>query len=115
MQFYGYFINQGVDIVNLNRAEFNNEKLLKRFLTSNEYKEYLLINNVRLKKEFIASRWAAKEAIIKALDRRLLMHHIEIYNNRDQPCCNFQNYLISLSISHETNYVVATALVVLAN
>ena len=114
MYFYGFYINQWVDIINVNRVEFNNDKLLQRFLTTKEYNDYQIINNLKLKKEFLAGRWAAKEAIIKAIEQKVLMHQLEIFNDRGQPCCAFRNYQISLSISHENDYVVATALVIAA-
>ena len=69
MYFYVFYINQGVDIINVNRVEFNNDKLLQRFLTTKEYNDYQIINNLKLKKEFLAGRWAAKEAIIQTSHR----------------------------------------------
>ncbi len=114
MYFYGFYISQGVDIISMDRVEFKNEKLLQRFLTSKEYNDYQLIVNPKLKKEFVAGHWAAKEAIIKALEKKVLMHQLEIFHEYGRPGCNLGNYQISLSISHENDYVVATALVVVA-
>ncbi|HOO74216.1 MAG TPA: 4'-phosphopantetheinyl transferase superfamily protein, partial [Tepiditoga sp.] len=53
----------GCDIVKIDRI---NEEISKKILSSEELKIYLKIDSEKRKKEYLAGRFAAKEAIIKA-------------------------------------------------
>ncbi len=55
-----------------------------------------------------AGRFAAKEAVIKASDKKCGMKNIEILNQRNsQPFVNRKNFLVS--ISHAADYAIAVA------
>lgn len=93
----------GVDIVEHDRV---NLKIAKRVLTDVEYEIFLSKKN---KVEYLASRFAAKEAIIKATDKKYGMLEIEITNSvNGKPNCNIKG--IELSISHENKNSIAFAI-----
>lgn len=93
----------GCDIVEHGRVKL---KLARIILTEKELIEFeSKVNQI----EYLASRFAAKEAIIKATNKKYLLNEIEIYNNLDgSPATNVEG--ITLSISHEKNYSIATAI-----
>lgn len=65
--------------------------------------------------EFICGRFAAKEAIIKALSSYENPHmlEIEILNNSNgEPIVSFKSYNVLVSISHEEKYTVAQAILI---
>lgn len=95
----------GTDIVENARV---NQKIAKRVLSEREYQIYSQKND-DLKNEYLASRFAAKEAIVKATNKRYSINQIEILNDENgKPFCNVEG--IELSISHENNYSVAFAI-----
>lgn len=61
----------GTDIVAISRLEsiYSNygDKFAKKILSTNELTKFGTINNYKKKIAYIATRWAAKEAIVKAL------------------------------------------------
>ncbi len=99
-------IGIGTDIVKHERV---NIKIAKRIFTTTEYSNYLAIND-DLKQEHVASRFAAKEAIVKATNKQYTINNIEILNlDSGKPyCSNIEG--IELSISHEKDYSVAFAI-----
>lgn len=103
-------IGVGCDIVKVSRV---NEQLAHKILSDEE--NILLINKPN-KKEFIAGRWAAKEAIIKALDIELGFKEISvIYAENGKPICNIEGYHIHLSISHESEYAISNCIITREN
>lgn len=112
----------GTDIIEINRvAKADIDKLSKRILTPNE-REFL-IKHKKNKLESLAGRFAAKEAVVKALGigigARCSFLDIEILNDASgipkvflskRVLSRFQGALIvHLSISHSDNYAIATA------
>ena len=93
----------GVDIVKISRFNNVTEHFINRILTSKEKEQYLTKEN---KAQFLATRFAAKEAYFKATQD---IHYLSIsILNQD----NGKPYVdskknIHLSISHEDEYVVA--------
>jgi holo-[acyl-carrier protein] synthase len=113
----------GLDIVELKRIEAisnRQEKFIDRILTANEKNKYLTLTN-RRRIEFLAGRFAAKEAYSKAvgtgIGKNLSFLDIEVANDR-----NGKPYIakplqerVHLSISHSTDYAVAQVIIELRN
>ena len=69
------------------------------------------IQTSQVRREFLAGRFSAKEAVVKALDVPKLVKDIEILNDENgKPYCTLEGYKIHISISHETEYSCAYAL-----
>lgn len=99
-------IGIGTDIIQNSRVD---EKIASRILTENEQAVYQSKHS-SLKQEYLASRFAAKEAIVKATNKQYPISKIEILNDEDgKPyCSNIPG--IELSISHERDYSIAFAI-----
>ena len=104
--------NVGIDIVEIDRLNKINDAFIRHVLSKDEIEIYNSYKNQR-QKEYLAGRFAAKEAIIKCLS------DIEIPNMRDicilnskngMPYVKYKEYNISISISHEKHYAVAIAI-----
>lgn len=93
----------GIDLVDHQRIKLI---LAKSILTKQELDVFGKHHN---QIEFLASRFAAKEAIIKATNKQYLYKDINIFNNEDGSIAtNINN--INLSISHEQNMSIAIAI-----
>ncbi len=113
------FIGTGVDITEVRRIRAAAEKwgndFLSRIFTDAELK------NAKTKNSFyqhLAGRFAAKEAIFKAVgDNELSWKDIQINNDpAGKPVCSFlngrgKNINVHISISHVKTYAVASAVV----
>lgn len=104
----------GIDIVEINRIKSDKE-FVKRILSK---REIILFNEYSLQRqqEFLAGRWALKEAIFKALPQeKLTFQDIDIsYNQLNQPVTMIKNYQLLLSLSHNQSNAIAIAIVVLS-
>lgn len=100
----------GIDNADISRYE-NKEILAKKILTENELKEYNSKNN---KAEYLASRFAVKEAYIKAKGKNNIeLNKIEVRkDNNGKPLLFVNNKEIKahLSITHDK---IASAVVIL--
>lgn len=93
----------GTDIVEHKRV---NLQIARKVLTSKEYAEFEQRKN---KVEFLASRFAAKESIVKASNKKYLIKDIELTNlPSGKLVCNIEN--MHVTISHEKNYSTAVAI-----
>ena len=122
-------IAHGIDIVNIKRIENlyykYPSKFIKRIFTEKEIKNthfYNLSNSRRIEK--IAGRFATKEAAYKALELKSSVivgfHDIIILDNKlGKPSLLFSekvkksienDFKVSVSISHEKNYVIASVI-----
>ncbi len=99
----------GCDIVEIKRFLPRQEALAKKILTPNEYAEYTSLAQERAL-QYVASRFAAKEAIIKAYDKPLLLSDIEIIKVNNKPTCIVDDATVHLSIAHEKEYTIAYAM-----
>lgn len=95
----------GVDIIKNSRVDL---KVAQSLLSKKEYQYYQTLNDA-LKYEMLASRFAAKEAIIKATDKRYSFKDINLEKaeNGRLVCTNIKH--IHLSIAHEKEYSIAYA------
>ena len=96
----------GVDICYIPRYE-DKDNLAKRILSNEEYKIY----EKRTKKaEFLAGRFAAKEAFFKArktgIDQSL--KNVEVlYDDNNAPYILYKENKYDVSISHDGDYAIA--------
>ena len=103
----------GCDILSIKRIQNIVETtpaFLKRCFSKRELERYRKQNDIA----YLASRFAAKEAIVKSLSKYDHdLNTIEILNDEDgKPYVVIQNQInhqIFVSISYETNYVIAYA------
>ena len=97
----------GIDIVYIPRF-LGKDKLAARILSTAELEIYKLRPN---KEEFLAGRFAAKEAFLKAMKEgigRIAFHHIDIVYQRDgRPEISYGGKTYPVSISHDGDYAVA--------
>ena len=100
----------GVDIALISRFEAKDEKFIKKILTNKEYEQFIKLEGVR-KLEYLAGRFAAKEAYYKAMKNpKIGYHDVEIIDDYfEGPVINDPK--AKLSISHDGDYVVAFVIV----
>ena len=118
-------IKCGTDIIEVNRIKESIEKLGEKFLNKRYTKkeiEYCLSKN-NMKYQHLAARFAAKEAIFKAISSLLKNKYeitwkdVEVLNDENgRPYVHFlnNNYnieQIDISISHLKEYAIATCIV----
>lgn len=99
----------GTDLIKIDRIVLN-DSFIDKVLTKEE-KEYM--KSVKKKQEYVASRFALKEAIIKTFEGKkiVLMNEINIKNNGEGvPVCEYKNHNIIGSISHDGEYAIAFAI-----
>ena len=112
-------VGNGVDIIEVKRVKNATEKhgqgFLERIFTEKELR-YAKEHNNRY--QHLAGRFAAKEAVFKALGKATLSYgDVEILNdNQGKPYCSLKNFYqdkfnIHISISHIKNYAVANAII----
>lgn len=116
------FIGIGNDIIEISRIEkaIKKTNFITKVFTENEIKLFEIKGS---RAEFFAGRFAAKEAISKALGtgfREFSLTDIEVLNNElGKPYVTFKNsidsynkkYFIDISISHCKEYAVAVAII----
>lgn len=107
----------GIDIIELQRIEVaiqKNERFIERILTKVEQAKFQTLKKHSRRIEFIAGRFAAKEAFAKATGTgigKLSFQHIEVKSDElgkpEITAKGFEAYQIFLSISHSKTYAVA--------
>lgn len=111
----------GIDLIELDRIQKGLEKnarLVTRILTRNELHVFHQLKSVRRKIEFLAGRFAAKEAFAKATGQgigKLSFQDIEVLRNeKGAPTMEvkgFENYYIHISITHSEHYAAAQVVI----
>lgn len=111
----------GIDLIELNRIQKSldkSDRLAKRILTQSEQKVFQNLNSSQRKVEFLAGRFASKEAFAKATGRgigTLSFKDIEILpNDRGTPIINakgYEMYNIFVSITHTREYAAAQVVI----
>jgi len=111
----------GVDIVKVERI---NEKNIQKILSEKEKEIYDTFKGQKRKKEYAAGRFAVKESLIKCFKRFIPYSQITVLNKKSgEPYLDEESvkYLfekfggkgtIHISIAHEREYAVATAVVI---
>lgn len=110
----------GIDIIELDRIRnlMNNNRFIERILTVKEKQTFALLQSESRKVEFIAGRFAAKEAFSKAMGTgigELSFQDIEVLNN--EKGAPFITYLkeehmnIFISITHSREYAAAQVVI----
>lgn len=107
----------GIDLIELDRIENSmkkSDRFVDRILTQNEKKMFIQLQTDRRKLEFLAGRFAAKEAFAKATGTgigKLSFQHIEVINDPNgAPILKaegYEAYTIFISITHSRDYAVA--------
>ncbi|KGA96220.1 4'-phosphopantetheinyl transferase [Alkalihalobacillus alcalophilus ATCC 27647 = CGMCC 1.3604] len=108
-------IGTGIDIVELSRIEAavqKNERFIERILTEKEQNKFASLTAKR-KIEYLAGRFAAKEAFVKAADTSYGWKDIEILNDSNgKPYLNASfNGIIHVSISHSQSYAISHVII----
>ncbi|ALZ88492.1 4'-phosphopantetheinyl transferase [Aerococcus urinaeequi] len=114
-------IGLGTDLVETARikeAIANNSRFVGKLLTENELSTYTDILNEKRRVEFVAGRWAAKEAFAKAygtgISSQLHFQDIEIVNNDQRKplvICDKVDTPVHITISHTDHYATATVII----
>lgn len=93
----------GVDILNIERIDF---KIAKKVLSIEELEIFNSISNENLKREYLAERFAVKEALFKADNSYFNYDKISVLNDeKGKPYLKDINGLVS--ISHDNGMVCA--------
>ncbi|MYL73032.1 holo-ACP synthase [Halobacillus litoralis] len=107
----------GVDIIELDRIKQSikrRERFVQRILTEEEHLRYKTLNEKR-KVEYLAGRFAAKEAFAKATGTgigKLGFHDVEILSNETtgapvMRAKGYDCYQVWVSISHSSEHAIA--------
>lgn len=104
----------GCDIVDIHRFKkyIDDKKRLEKLYTKNELNEFYKITNHRRKMEYLASRFAVKEATSKALgvgiSKEFSFHDVEVKKDENgKPFIEYGDFRTHLTISHTDTTVVA--------
>lgn len=100
----------GTDIVEISRIK-DPDRLAKKILSK---KEYSLYEKKANKEEFLAGRFAAKEAFVKATGKGLSfcpLNEIEVlYEESGAPYIIYKGQTYQMSISHDGGYAISVVL-----
>ncbi|AXI08036.1 holo-ACP synthase [Oceanobacillus zhaokaii] len=107
----------GIDIIELDRIKNSieaNTRFVDRILTKNEKDLFNQLENHHRKVEFLAGRFAAKEAFAKAAGTgigKLSFRHIEVLRGVNGApiitALGYETYRSFISITHSRDYAVA--------
>ena len=114
-------IGIGLDLIEIERIQKSvqkNKKMIERILTPEERSIYAEISSERRKAEFLAGRFAAKEAFAKATGKgigKLSFQHINVLNNdMGAPRIEAKGYEdvnVFVSITHSHSYAAAQVII----
>ncbi|MCH3910155.1 MAG: holo-ACP synthase [Bacilli bacterium] len=101
----------GTDIVMISRIPVTKESFIKGVLSP---KERAIFDSRNDKAEFLAGRYAAKEAFLKAVGTGLSgarLNEIEVlYDEKGAPVLTYEGHEYSVSISHDGGYAISVVL-----
>ncbi len=104
----------GIDIVKISRLDINNEHFINKILSK---KELDIMQKKADKLSFLAGRYAAKEAFLKANKCGLFemdLNKIEVLyeDGNTNPIIYYENKVYeNVSISHEKEYAIAIVII----
>ncbi len=111
----------GIDLIELERIKKSiekNNRLITRILTRKEQNVFQELRSERRKIEFLAGRFAAKEAFAKATGQgigKLSFQDIEVLANQHgapmMTVKGYESYQIFLSITHSDHYAAAQVVI----
>lgn len=110
----------GIDLVDLKRLkEISDERFIHRILSDDELKFYQTINDDSRKLTYLGGRFAAKEAIFKAVskgDKTAYYKDFSILNNEDGKPYVISKHLsldlkVHISITHTSEQAVAYVII----
>ena len=105
----------GVDLIEIERIkqlyQRQGDKLGERILSPQEQQTFYQLKHEQRKMEFLAGRFASKEAFSKALGtglgKTIAFNDINCWNDSNgKPCLNFDGYIVHVSISHTEHYAM---------
>lgn len=100
----------GIDIVQVERISLTT-KMINAILHPAEFEYFKKLQDPEAQQQFLAGRWAAKEAIVKVIEQKLAPKSICIQYDNLKPVITTSGLThIEISISHEKDYAVAVAL-----
>lgn len=105
----------GIDLVEIKRIQAiyqRQKKIVDRILTHEEQLKFHSFNNEKRKIEFLAGRFACKEAFSKALGTGLgkSISFTDIYCYNDElgkPRIDHEGFQVHVSITHTENYAMS--------
>ena len=105
----------GIDLIEIQRIQTlyeRQEKLLSRILSTNEQQQFHSFNNNQRKIEFLAGRFACKEAFSKALGtglgKTIAFSDIDCFNDDlGKPCIIYDGFNVHVSITHTKHYAMS--------
>lgn len=109
-------MNIGIDLVEHKDIQDKDERFVKRVLSSVEYSYYQTITNKKRQVEYLASRFASKEAIFKCFQKTEFIFRfsdISILNDENgAPYVEMKatDKKLQISLSHTDSYSVAVVI-----
>lgn len=107
----------GMDLIELDRIQTSierNKRFIDRVLTEKEKKKYVLLTSPKRQVEYVAGRFAAKEAFAKAVGTgigRLSFQDMDVMNDEhgapNITVKGYEHVTIFLSITHSRDYAAA--------
>lgn len=105
----------GIDLIEIERIRevlYKQPRLVDRVLTKNEKLKFEKFTHEKRKIEFLAGRFAVKEAFSKALGtglgQTISFKDIYCYNDElGKPCIDYDGYRVHVSITHTDNYAMS--------
>ena len=104
----------GTDIIKLDRITLD-DKFVSRVLSEEEQTLYKTLRIDKRRVEFLAGRFASKEALAKALGTGIKGFNLNdisiVWDESHKPICDFRGLNIHVSISHSNEFAVAFVII----